>query len=210
MTTDPLFSFNGELDDISNIHTAERVIECSAGISQFQAPWRVELPQVGVIRGTAEDAQMRTWPAVTSDQPSNVRILQLGERGEGDVATDNTKLLLDLNGGAAAPIAGGSPGSGGSSATGGAPARPSGGTNGGSAPVRPSGGSTTTGGKATTGGTATAGRAATSGGSAPAPTDTGSGSDDGCAMGGTQSSGGWAALFGLAALTGLARRRRAR
>jgi hypothetical protein len=134
MTVDPLFSFNADLDDLSNRHNAERVIECSPDLSQFAAPWRVELPQGGVIRGTGQEAQTRTWPAVTTDQPFNRRIVQLGERGEGEVAKDNTKLLADLNadrapvagrpgtggsGGSASPLPGGAPTAGGASATGG-------------------------------------------------------------------------------------------
>src|SRR5688500_17147997 len=134
MTVDPLFSFNSDLDDLSNVHNAERVIECSPELSQFTAPWRIELPQGGVIRGTGQDAQARTWPATTTDQPFNRRIVQLGERGEGEVAKDNTKLLTDLNadrapaagrpgsggsGGSTNPSSGGAPSAGGASATGG-------------------------------------------------------------------------------------------
>jgi hypothetical protein len=134
MTVDPLFSFNSDLEDLSNVHNAERVIECSPGLSQFSAPWRIELPQGGVIRGTGQEAQARTWPAVTSDQPSNRRIVQLGESGDGKVAVDNTKLLSDLNadrapvagrpgtggsGGSASPSTGGAPSGAGASATGG-------------------------------------------------------------------------------------------
>lgn len=93
MTVDPLFTFNPDLADVSNIHTAERIIECNPNISQFEAPWRIELPQ-GVVRGLA--SQVGTWPAAVDDQPSNVRISRLSSRGQGAVVEDNSAEIGTL------------------------------------------------------------------------------------------------------------------
>jgi hypothetical protein len=34
---------------VSNIHTAERIIECNSNIYEWQAPWRIEFPQVALM-----------------------------------------------------------------------------------------------------------------------------------------------------------------
>jgi hypothetical protein len=87
MTVDPLFTFNPDLRPVSNIHTAERVIECGPGYFQEEAPWRIELPQGGVIRGRPSD--VGTWPSAFDAQPANRRVLRQGESGEGKVLDDN-------------------------------------------------------------------------------------------------------------------------
>jgi hypothetical protein len=204
MTVDPLFTFNADLDELSNIHSAERVIECSPGFTQFSAPWRIELPQGGVIRGSGQDAQSRSWPATTAEQPSNRRIVQLGESGDGMVAEDNTKLLADLNGG---KVAGGAPGSGGAAAgSGGAGATPGGGTGGTPSGVGMGGG-----------GPRPSGGAAPTGGTSAAPTTGGSTAEtkeadldgEGCSVRpGRSNQGGLTALLALITLGGLLRRRR--
>jgi hypothetical protein len=122
MTEDPLFTFNADLPLVSNVHTAERVIECNPSVEQFNAPWRIELPQGGVVRGTGSS---QTWPVVP-EQPYNRRVLQLGEKGSGMVAEDHTERLAEINAPAAprpsssggapnttpAPLAGGGSGGG--------------------------------------------------------------------------------------------------
>jgi len=90
MTLDPLFTFNPDRPDVSNVHTAKRVIECNANVSQSQAPWRIELPQGGVVRGAA--AQVGTWPGALDGLPPSQRILQVGQSGEGKVIEDNASL----------------------------------------------------------------------------------------------------------------------
>jgi MYXO-CTERM domain-containing protein len=72
------------------VHTVQRVIECNPEIYQTQAPWRIELPQGGTIRGTAQ--QVGTWPADLDTLPSNQRILQAGQSGPGKVVEDNTNV----------------------------------------------------------------------------------------------------------------------
>ena len=87
MTEDPLFTFNGDLPSVSNLHTAERVIECSRDYDQADAPWRVVLPQGDLVRGTGS-----SWP-VPASQPPNVRVLQLAESGAGAVVLDNREEI---------------------------------------------------------------------------------------------------------------------
>ena len=93
MTVDPLFTFNPDLETVSNIHTAERIIECNPSIYQSQASWRIVLPQGGVVRGTAN--QVGSWPDF-GDQPANFRILRQGETGDGRAVEDNGGLIAEL------------------------------------------------------------------------------------------------------------------
>jgi hypothetical protein len=91
MTVDPVFAYNADLPEVSNIHSAERVIECNPRISQGQAPWRIELPQGGVIRGGPND--VGTWPDAVSAQPANFRVLKLATAGLGQVLQDNGSAI---------------------------------------------------------------------------------------------------------------------
>jgi hypothetical protein len=93
MTLDPLFTFNADLPDVSNLHVADRVIECDPSLYQYQAPWRIELPQGGVVRGTA--AQVGTWPNELSALAPNRRIVRTGASGPGKVVEDNSNAIGD-------------------------------------------------------------------------------------------------------------------
>jgi hypothetical protein len=126
MTLDPLFTFNADLDDVSNLHTAERVIECQPNLFQTEAPWRIELPQGGVVHGTATDAANRLWPSGLNGLPPNSRIVRTGASGSGKVIEDNSGPILDqlaeYNAGIPSPTpspSGGNGGSGGVSTPGG-------------------------------------------------------------------------------------------
>jgi hypothetical protein len=90
MTLDPLFTFNADLPDVSNRHTARQVIECSSEFFEFEAPWRIELPQGGVVRGQGSD---RTWPDEFATLPANQRILRRRASGEGIVLEDNSSEI---------------------------------------------------------------------------------------------------------------------
>jgi MYXO-CTERM domain-containing protein len=92
MTVDPVFTMNADLPEASNIHTADRVIECSERFYDWEAPWRIELPQGSVIRGTAQD--IGAWPAAADSQPPNLRVLQLSESGQG-AEIENNKAAID-------------------------------------------------------------------------------------------------------------------
>lgn len=91
MTLDPVFTWNPDLGDLSNVHNAERVIECNPNISMSSASWRIELPQGGVIRGRPED--VGSWPSAVNAQPPNLRVLQLGTTGAGAVLADNSAQI---------------------------------------------------------------------------------------------------------------------
>jgi hypothetical protein len=90
MTMDPSFDFNGDLADVSNQHIAEQVIQCSASVYQYEAPWRIELPQGGVIVGKGSNG---TWPTTFDDLPANRMIVQLGTSGAGKIVDDNSELI---------------------------------------------------------------------------------------------------------------------
>jgi hypothetical protein len=91
MTVDPVFTTNHELADVSNVHNAERIIECNPAIDLSQANWRIELPQGGVVRGTPQD--VGSWPNAFNDQPPNRRVLQLSSSGAGTVLADNSAKI---------------------------------------------------------------------------------------------------------------------
>jgi MYXO-CTERM domain-containing protein len=95
MTLDPVFTFNADAPEVSNQHTAEQVIECSPQLFQWQAPWRIELANGDVVRGTGEDAQNLTWPSALADLPANSRIVQAGNSGSGKVMEDNAEPISE-------------------------------------------------------------------------------------------------------------------
>jgi hypothetical protein len=86
MTRDPAFDFNPDLGDVSNVHNARRTIECSPSLRQFEAPWRVELPNGETVRGVGGG-----WPfsATGGEMPANARIRRLDTSGEGEIVVDN-------------------------------------------------------------------------------------------------------------------------
>lgn len=91
MTVDPVFTTNPDLADVSNVHRAERIIECKPDVEISQANWRIELPQGGVVRGTPQD--VGSWPSAFNDQPPNRRVLQLSNSGAGTVLADNSATI---------------------------------------------------------------------------------------------------------------------
>ena len=93
MTLDPLFTFNAELPDLSNQHTATRVIECNPNVTQSDAPWRIELPQGGLVRGSGSDANSGTWPAALASLPPNRTIVRTGKTGMGKLIEDNSDAI---------------------------------------------------------------------------------------------------------------------
>jgi hypothetical protein len=110
MTVDPVFVFNPDLPEVNNVHRAERVIECNRNVDQFNAPWRIELPQGSLIRGTA--ATLNRWPSAVDEQPANFRVLTLSSSGAGRVVDDNadeinTQLVV-YNQSLSSPSSGGS------------------------------------------------------------------------------------------------------
>jgi len=184
MTMDPVFAFNPDLEDVSNRHTANRVIDCKSGLDPFASgtPWSVQLPQGDVVRGS----EPGVWPVDIETQPAALRILQYATEGQGDILEDRSDMIASaLNGLGGTPTSGDGGSSGKGASTGGTGGRGGGG--------------------ATTGDSA--GMSGASDGDAGIPSDGGGGGGGGCsAAGGGASGGRWA--FGLA-LAWLVRRRRA-
>lgn len=92
MDLDPLFDFNPDLTDVSNVHTARRVIECSRKVYQEEAPTRFELEDGRVVRLH----QGAPWPfdVGTDDAPpANRKVLALTTSGAGTVVQDNGKAI---------------------------------------------------------------------------------------------------------------------
>jgi uncharacterized protein (TIGR03382 family) len=91
MTLDPVFAVNAELDDVSNQHIAEQVIECDGD------DWTVKLPQGGSVRGYVAG----TWPVEADDAPAARKIIQFGTEGQGRVVEDRTadigRMLKSIN-----------------------------------------------------------------------------------------------------------------
>jgi MYXO-CTERM domain-containing protein len=93
MTLDPLFDFNADLPAVSNVHSAVRVIECNPNVTFSQAPWRIELPQGGVLRGSGAPAS--AWPAELAKLPPNRLIVRAGQSGPGRVVEDNSDQIKE-------------------------------------------------------------------------------------------------------------------
>jgi hypothetical protein len=86
MTLDPAFAFNGDLGDVSNIHTAERTFGCDDS-------WKIVLPQGDTVYGDPG----AVWPMGDMDgQPAALRIMQLSTSGKGEVVKDNAKRITQL------------------------------------------------------------------------------------------------------------------
>ena len=90
MDRDPEFDFNSDVPDVANLHNARRIIECNPSVTQFGAPWRVELEDGRTVRG-----QGFSWPLTTGTDglPANERVLELDTTGEGTVVSDNTSAI---------------------------------------------------------------------------------------------------------------------
>jgi hypothetical protein len=90
MTRDPAFDFNANLGDVSNVHQASRIIECSPSLTIGEAPWRIVLPSGETVRGSGTG-----WPFTATDgsMPANARISRLETDGDGVVVTDNVSAI---------------------------------------------------------------------------------------------------------------------
>jgi hypothetical protein len=88
MTMDPMFTFNADLANVSNVHIAKQVVSCSAGVTESNAPWTIELPQGDAVTGRGE-----TWPFAIDALPANRRIEQLAETGQPKVVEDNSQAI---------------------------------------------------------------------------------------------------------------------
>lgn len=91
MTMDPVFDFNAELEqEVSNLHTATRTIECSRGVMQQDATWRVEFENGVTVRGESTN-----WPLADIDTlPAMRTSRRVGTTGEGEIVTDNSAQII--------------------------------------------------------------------------------------------------------------------
>jgi hypothetical protein len=87
MTVDPAFDYNFDLAQVSNIHIAKEFIECSPKLNERDAPWRIKLPQGGVVVGKGSGG----WPVAEGSMPANLKIVRLSTRGSGAVVKDNSE-----------------------------------------------------------------------------------------------------------------------
>ncbi len=92
MIVDPVFRFNPDLPDVSNLHVARRVIECRSDLDDSQAPWRIEFANGSVLRGAPGTGG--SWSDAVAAQPANQRVLMLSSSGEGRVVEDNTDQIV--------------------------------------------------------------------------------------------------------------------
>ena len=91
MDCDPIFAFNADLPEVSNIHVAERIIECDPSESTGSAPWRVVLPGGGVVRGEGS-----TWPIdATIDMPALAQAWEIRPEGAAVVVQDHSEEISD-------------------------------------------------------------------------------------------------------------------
>src|SRR5690606_30349803 len=93
MTKDPVFSFNPELEEVSNIHTGRLIYYCglTGGNDPATTPakiitedgWELPLPN-----GTGDNP----WSEI--DWPMSYQIQVVREEGDEEVVVDNTELIL--------------------------------------------------------------------------------------------------------------------
>jgi uncharacterized protein (TIGR03382 family) len=97
MTMDPVFAFNRELADVSNVHRADRVVHCEGGLDPNAdgTPWTVMLPQGDVVEGD----QIGVWPVDIESQPAALKILQFTTQGQGEIIDDRSEMIADALGG---------------------------------------------------------------------------------------------------------------
>jgi hypothetical protein len=82
--TTPAFDYNPDLALVGDVHIARQFIECAPTLDALDAPWRLQLPQGGVIAGKG-----RGWPVAAGSMPANLKIVQLSTTGSGTVVKDN-------------------------------------------------------------------------------------------------------------------------
>jgi hypothetical protein len=87
MTVDPAFNYNSDLAQVSNIHVAKQFIQCSPKLNERDAPWRIKLPQGGVVVGKGSDR----WPVAAGSMPANLKVVRLSTGGSGTVVKDNSE-----------------------------------------------------------------------------------------------------------------------
>jgi hypothetical protein len=85
MTVDPAFGYNADLALVSDIHIARQFIQCGPTLDPTDAPWRIQLPQGGVVVGKGNG-----WPVAAGSMPANLEIVRLSTTGSGTLLKDNS------------------------------------------------------------------------------------------------------------------------
>jgi hypothetical protein len=89
MTLDPVFNYNLDLAQVSNVHVAKQLIQCSPALSRSDAPWQLETPQGGVVAGKGSAG----WPLPVGSMPANLKVVMLSTSGSGTVVEDNSDAI---------------------------------------------------------------------------------------------------------------------
>jgi hypothetical protein len=89
MRIDPSFDYNADLALVGNVHVAKELVQCSPSLRQDAAPWRIELPQGGLITGRGSGG----WPVEEGTLPANLKVVQLSTAGPGTVVSDNSDVI---------------------------------------------------------------------------------------------------------------------
>jgi MYXO-CTERM domain-containing protein len=95
MTIDPVFAFNPDLHDFSNLHVATQEFGCGNSNNPItgNASWTIKLPQGDLIRGSGGS---RVWPITANSQPAALRIMQIGTSGQPKVLEDHSKAISEM------------------------------------------------------------------------------------------------------------------
>jgi hypothetical protein len=95
MTDDPIFRFNMDLGDVSNVHTAEATALCGQLDDEGHPAIRLTLPDGRVLFYEPGDPGHpdATTDATADDMPASDRALQQSENGPGDVLYDNDDAI---------------------------------------------------------------------------------------------------------------------
>ncbi|MDX1747153.1 MAG: MYXO-CTERM sorting domain-containing protein, partial [Halobacteriales archaeon] len=110
MTLDPSFDYNPDLENVSNVHTAERIIECHTSITQSEAPWRAELPSGLVVRGEPGSNSWPFQPGDDREMPATISVQEVDTSGPGEIVRDNIediRVVLDRHNAAIPEVRGG-------------------------------------------------------------------------------------------------------
>jgi hypothetical protein len=90
MTVDPVFDYNADLAQLSNVHIAKQTIECSSELQVVDAPWHIALPQGGLVVGQGGG----DWPVANDALPANLKVVELSTNGPGKLVQDNSQAIL--------------------------------------------------------------------------------------------------------------------
>jgi hypothetical protein len=90
MTVDPTFDYNFDLAQVSSVHIALQQVECSSELNPEDAPWRMQLPQGGLVSGEGA-----SWPVADDSTPANLKVVKLSTTGSGVVEQDNSARIRE-------------------------------------------------------------------------------------------------------------------